>query len=128
MIKIFNREGIYTLYDEWNKLRRYVIPMRLEHKNEYFSLAESDNKLCKDPETKFKRYWINWYDFMGIDTSGFIQTKEEWKKRCNELNIKTWDDFLEKSITHQELPLMLSDFYKTYTNFLDEIDPEEFFY
>lgn len=128
LVKVFNRDGQYTLYDEWKKLTRYVVTMNISHKNMYYNLAKLDNKLCPNPDEKFRKYWTNWYDFLNIDISGFLQTKKEWKDRCIELNIKSWDDYIDITKTHEELPLMMGDLYRDFTNFIDELGLDDYMF
>ena len=65
--------------------------------------------------------WKTWYEFLSIDTSNLIKTKEEWILRCNQLNIKSIADYYENIKINQELPEIPEDFYSGFTNILNEL-------
>lgn len=63
-----------------------------------------------EPEVKFKTLWTNWYDFLGIDTSIFPQTKEEWIQICieNKLNSTNY----KNKCYELNLPVMPEEIYE----------------
>jgi hypothetical protein len=70
------------------------------------------------PEEYFKSkgVWNNWYDFIGVDTKKFIQSKEEWINFCKEKGIKSLDDYYIYCEEYDILPKEPADFYKDFTN------------
>jgi superfamily II DNA or RNA helicase len=71
---------------EFELLRDKVQKLNLKHKKDYYNL---DEEYEKKPDVKYNhRGWLNWYDFLGIDTSKYPASKEFWKKLCTEYNLK----------------------------------------
>ena len=68
-----------------------------------------------------KGVWMNWYDFLGIDTSQFLQNKSLWLKRCRQLSIMTLDDYMQACITDSSLPPHPGDLYQDFTNIANEL-------
>jgi superfamily II DNA or RNA helicase len=105
--------------DEYNYYRDNNKVLGIKSKDEYHKLKDKNSRFyISNPHEYFRTncVWKNWYHFLGYDTSLFIQCKGQWKKRCNELNIKSLDDYNKISNEHIELPINPSDFY---TNFID---------
>ena len=102
---------------EFELLRDKVQKLNLKHKKDYYNL---DEEYEKEPDVKYNhRGWLNWYDFLGIDTSKYPATKEIWKKLCNEYNlkdIKIYDVQCEK----YNLPSMPEELYKDFKSFYEE--------
>jgi hypothetical protein len=86
-----------------------------------------DNRRTGDfidsPETYFKAkgVWGGWYDFMGCDTSKFIQTKEAWINYCNEKNIRSLEDYWAACEVYDVLPKEPAEFYSAFSNILLEL-------
>jgi hypothetical protein len=53
---------------------------------------------------------------MGVDTTKFIQSKQEWINFCKEKGIKSLDDYYIYCEEYDILPKEPSDFYKDFTN------------
>ena len=51
---------------------------------------------------------------MGTDTTKFIQTKDEWKKFCKKLNIKSVGDYEKACELNINLPKYPDEIYKDY--------------
>ena len=78
----------------------------------------------ENPDKYFKEngVWTNWYEFLGLDTTKFIQTKKEWIKFCKEKNAKNVDDYKKLCKEYGDiLPQNPSDFYKGFTNIKNEL-------
>jgi superfamily II DNA or RNA helicase len=116
----FSKKEIYKIMQQFNKENK------ISHKIMYLEKSKK-GILLKKPEEYFGELWINWYDFLNIDTSEFIKDKQTWKKRCIELNIKDYSDYLKKTNKHKELPNMPEEFYYGFTNFEEEIGIDEDF-
>jgi len=95
----------------------------LQSKEEYYKLCEIDKRLSLDPENIYKKegLWNNWYDFLGIDTTKFIQSKQEWINFCKEKNIKKLEDYFIACNMYNNLPKEPADYYKDFTNITSEL-------
>jgi predicted helicase len=80
-----------------------------------------DPDSLKEPDTYFKGkgVWTNWYDFLGVDTSGFIN-KEAWKLFCKG-KVTSSDSYEILCKSHSHLPKEPSLFYPDFTNILNEL-------
>lgn len=100
----------YTIIREYNK------EMNLQNKNEYFERKEEHPKFIDQPEKYFTDYWISWYHFLGIDTSLFPKTKEEFIGKCVSLGLITWNKYKQhKNITLPEEPQQMYPDFKAYS-------------
>jgi superfamily II DNA or RNA helicase len=70
------------------------------------------------PDIYFARFgvWVNWYDYLGVDTSGFIQDKEQWLEYCRLHNITNYKEYYELQKIKKELPVYPEDLYIEFTN------------
>ena len=93
--------------------------------NDYYERQMEHSYFVEDPEQYFSRMgvWFHWYNFLNIDTSAFLPNKEEWKKRCRELGIKTLDQYQLKNKEYPELPENPGDFYPDFSNIPYELNP-----
>jgi superfamily II DNA or RNA helicase len=114
-----------NLVDEWKRLKKYVSTLKLKHKKEYRILCESNDKLVYNPDEIYHKYWNNWYDFLNIDTSNFIQTKTKWKDKCQILGIMNYDQYCSIVPLYPTLPAMPEEVYRNFTNFTDEFGISE---
>jgi hypothetical protein len=114
--------------DEYDDIRCENIHLKIKSKKEYVEKKNNHRNYIDNPETYFKSkcVWENWYDFLGIDTSIFIQTKDEWIKFCNEKNIKSLDDYNSSCDKYNILPREPGDFYKDFTNITNELKFNKF--
>jgi len=91
---------------------------KLNNKLEYKKYAEK-NKLVINPEQKFINYgWINYYDFLGIDTSKYPKTLDELKNICKNHCLDNEDVFIAKCNT-KNLPEMPEEIYRNFSSFYD---------
>ena len=95
--------------------------LNISSKSEY-NLSTYKAGYVNDPENKFGLYWTNWYDFMGYDTSEFIQNKEEWIIECKKNNIKSLEDYKKICENNVKFPINPIEFYQHYTNFNNELN------
>ncbi len=99
--------------DEYNYIKSINKELNITSTNEYITKKDIHKYYIEEPERYFKRkgMWKNWYDFMGVDTSIFIQNKEQWIQFCKEQNIKSADEYYENCKIYEELPLYPDLFY-----------------
>lgn len=110
--------------NEYNYIKSLNKSLNIQSKNDY---NEKWNNLHCDyiskPEEYFKKkgVWINWYDFICIDTSKFVQSKQEWIKICKEKKIMSLKDYDEICKIYKNLPKEPACFYKDFTNIIHEL-------
>ena len=112
--------------DEYNYVKSINKTFKLTAKDDYFNNCDKTNHelFIKEPEKYFRKkgVWTHWYDFLSIDTSNFLQTKDEWKIFCKSINIKTIEQYNEECDKNNNLPKEPELFYNGYTNFNYELD------
>lgn len=101
--------------------------LRLKSRNDYLQSAPRHQYFIKDPETTFKQEWVSWYDFIGLDTSTYLQTKEEFITYCTINSISTCDEYNIHYLTNKnnKLPQDPFQMYPTFTNWDDELNEQE---
>ena len=109
--------------DEYNYVKSINASLNIQSKKEYIERKDSHSNFIDSPEEYFKSkgVWNNWYDFMGGDTTKFIQSKQEWINFCKEKNIKSLDNYYVACEEHNVLPKEPADFYKDFTNIPTEL-------
>jgi hypothetical protein len=114
-----------TELDQWRKLKRKVkylrIALRVNPRQLYNRMSETDDELVSDPDTRFKQYWKGWHDFLGINTIHFLQTKREWIDRCRELDIHTTAEYYNACSIHPELSYMPAELYRDFRSISQEL-------
>jgi predicted helicase len=95
-----------------------------EHYNCYEIRTKLDEDYVENAEAYFKAkgVWTNWYDFLGYDTSVFIQTKKEWLSFCKARHISTVSQYKELCLTHPQLPMDPGEFYIDFSNIYAELN------
>jgi predicted helicase len=109
--------------DEYNYVRSINKTLNIQSKKEYIESEKNHCNYIPMPEEYFKLngVWKDWYDFMGTDTSSFIQSKYDWINFCNNQNIKSLEDYNECCKLYNVLPKEPSDFYQGFTNIMLEL-------
>ena len=84
---------------------------KIKTKSEYKTRINEFNYI-NNPEIKYKNIWINWYDYLGIDTSIFLK-KDEWRIKYKQLKVDNYNDYLYKvsSQNIKDMPLMPDELY-----------------
>lgn len=109
--------------DEFNYVKSINYSLHISSKREYIRMEHRHSNFIHNAEEYFKAkgVWTNWYDFMGVDTMKFIQSKQDWIKFCKEKNVISLDSYYECCEIYQELPKEPADFYRDFTNISNEI-------
>ena len=109
--------------DEYNYVRSINTCLNIQSKTEYVDSKITHINFIDNPEEYFKSngVWDNWYDFMGIDTSKLIQSKEEWISFCKEKGVRTLCGYYMLCDEYDILPKDPGDFYKEFTNIPSEL-------
>jgi len=110
--------------DEYNYVRSINKRLNIQSRKEYFTTKHIHENYIESPEQYFKsnNVWKSWYHFIGLDTSNFIQCKDDWIKFCKTKNIRTEEDYKKVCDKHDFLPKEPNEFYKNFTNILFELD------
>jgi predicted helicase len=109
--------------DEYNYVKSINSSLKIKSKKEYIDSNDGHSNFIDYPEEYFKRkgVWNGWYDFMGFDTTKFIQSKYEWINFCKEKNIKSLDEYFTCCEEYEFLPKEPYDFYSHFTNIANEL-------
>lgn len=109
--------------DEYNYVRSINSSLNIKSKKEYIQCKDNHNHFIDFPEEYFKSkgVWNNWYDFMGVDTTKFIQSKQDWINFCKEKKIKSLNEYYMSCEEHDILPKEPDEFYSHFTNILSEL-------
>ena len=109
--------------DEYNYVRSINSSFNIKSKKDYIQQQEIHSNFIASPEEYFKSkgVWNNWYDFMGVDTTKFIQSKQDWINFCKEKGIKSLDHYYIYCEEYDILPKEPADFYKDFTNIPSEL-------
>jgi predicted helicase len=110
--------------DEYNYIKQINKELNIQNKEEYFLVKDIHNYYIDNPEEYFisKCVWTNWYDFLGVDTAIFIQDKNKWINFCKNKNVKSLDDYYNLCKLYKELPKYPIDFYKDFSNIINELN------
>jgi len=115
--------GLSSLADEYMYVRNTNINMGLKTTMEYkYSIQQDKHEHpISNPENYFFEQWKGWYDYLGIDTSGFLPTKEEWKRFCGIHGIQE-RNYQEQCVLFQQLPKEPHFFYTNFSNISNELN------
>ena len=104
--------------DEYNYVRSINLTLNIQSPKEYIEKRDIHANFIELPEEYFKSrgVWNEWYDFMGVDTLKFIQSKQEWINFCKEKRCKSLDDYNICCDKYDVLPKEPACFYKDFTN------------
>lgn len=126
---ILKENMIFSEYDEFITFKHKCISKGIKDKYEFaekkeeyelFYVDKEGHKTYIDPKEKWEKLFSNWYTFLDIDTSNYLNTKKKWRKYCHKNHI-THDKYLDKCKTHKCLPTMPDELYESFTNIMDEL-------
>ena len=108
---------------EYDMVKSINKSLHLDSKEEYATCAERHSEYIPNAEEYFiqKGVWTNWYDFLGVDTTLFIQTKPELIQFCKTLDIATVACYYKYCKLYNKLPKDPCEFYTTFTNISAEL-------
>jgi predicted helicase len=109
--------------DEFNYIRELNKELDINSKENYIEKRFQHKMYISQPEEYFckKGIWTNWYDFMGYDTSQFIQSKQDWIIFCKKHQVSSITDYENLCDKYKELPKNPGDFYTHFTNIQNEL-------
>ena len=110
--------------DEYNYVRMLNKAMMLCSMEDYINSKEKHKNFIENADDYFKKkgVWCGWYDFLGVETSAFIQSLDAWKIFCKKQNIKSLEEYKNACKDKKELPKDPHNFYREFTNLLNELD------
>ena len=104
--------GLSEEQDEYNYVQQINKNLQIKSKADYILCYSKHQHYIPDPDKYFVEIWINWYDFLCIDTSTFLQSKEEWKKFCKDKGVNNTESYYKLySLYNHILPYEPSEFY-----------------
>jgi superfamily II DNA or RNA helicase len=111
--------------DEYNFVQQINKELNINSKEMYASdeIKNIHKHYIENPDNyfKIKGVWDNWYDFIGIDTSNFIQSKNEWMQFCKDNDVSSSEDYELLNEKNNCLPKNPVDFYGGFTNIKNEL-------
>ena len=109
--------------NEYNYISCINTGLNIQSKKDYVDKKHLHENFIDSPEEYFKAkgVWKDWYDFIGIDTSKFIQTKHDWIRFCKEKNVISINDYSKKCEIYDNLPKDPVYFYKNFSNIPNEL-------
>lgn len=109
--------------NEYNYIKCINTCLNIQSKKEYVDKKHLHENFINSPEEYFKAkgVWKDWYDFIGIDTSKFIQTKHDWIRFCKQKNVISINDYGKKCEIYDNLPKDPVYFYKNFSNIPNEL-------
>jgi hypothetical protein len=80
-----------TLEKEYQLYRELVLTKQFKSVKEY----QDSDMIYNQPNVYFNGVWTNWFDFLNIDTSKWINNLQSWKEYCHEKNITSSSKYYE---------------------------------
>lgn len=68
------------------------------------------------------RIWQGWYHYLGVDTSRYPATKEEWVGYCISSGITNYEEYFEKQKKDSRLPEFPEELYREFSNINTELE------
>lgn len=100
--------------------REFEIVKEMVRLKKFKSVKEYlESDFIKNPNIYFTGVWTDWFDYLGIDTSGWIQTLIEWKKYCLEKNINSSSEYYLN--LDEKLPPEPGYFYPNFKGIYNEL-------
>ena len=79
---------------EFERLKNLIKNKKFKNMKEYEVYAKK-HKLIENPKEKYNKFWLNYCDFLNIDTSKYI-SKEKLKNLCKGNNVKDKLDYYNR--------------------------------
>ena len=109
--------------NEFNYMKQLNKCMKIKSMKEYKNTKDIHEMYIEEPEKYFteKGVWSNVYDFLNIDTTKYMKSKEDWVKYCKTLKIDTLEEYNIKCETDEILPREPVYFYPGFTYITNEL-------
>ena len=115
------------LRGEYEELKNVALQIKEKRAGKKLNLIKCWKKvatkynLVLEPYEKYKIFWTGWYNFYQIDKSKFIQTKNEWKKKCKQIGANM-QNYIENTYKYDDLPQLPNEIYADFSNLKIELD------
>lgn len=128
--KLYVREKLeQTPKLKYNVIKGFNKEYNFQSRHEYMQSEQVHKYFVSKPEVTFKDEWFSWYHFLGIDTSNFPQTKDEFITYCRSNGInnsKEYTAHYNKNNSLQDiLPQDPFQMYNNFTNWSQELSSED---
>jgi len=122
-LRLYTR-SCFNSTPKWNQIYNYH---KEYNKNKFNSVQDFKNNPNKHIDIKPHfpiSVWNGWYDYLNIDCSNFIKSKDEWIKYCNSKNINTVDEYINMCNIDKKLCIEPSYFYhnEDFKGIINELD------
>ena len=109
--------------EEFNYIRQLNKELNIYSKEDYIIKRVQHIMYIPNPEYYFskKNVWTNWYNFLGYNTTQFIQSKQKWINFCKEHKVSSIHDYENLCKIYKELPRNPNEFYTNFTNIQNEL-------
>ena len=108
-----------SLEDEYKYNKDLIKRMKFNSVKEYKDKEFPDK--IENADSHFYKFWVNWFDYLSIDTSKWIKEKYEFIRYCKDNNIKSTTDYYNYIDEHECLPPEPEYFYNNFSNLNDEL-------
>jgi superfamily II DNA or RNA helicase/NADH:ubiquinone oxidoreductase subunit len=108
--------------EKYEVVRNLNTEMGITSKHEYEERKVEHMKYIAAPKAYFRESWVSWYHYLGVDTTGFPQTKADWIRVCKEMDLTSWEEYKPK--TGVVLPTNPGEMYDDYDNWDKEFGIE----
>ena len=100
--------------ERYKQLQAKNKELGVRSKSEYFSRRGEYIHFVEEPRKYFDGHWTCWYDYLGVDCTGYPQTLDIWLDICKTLGFHSWSHY---QTTHDiTLPDDPGQLYETYKN------------
>ena len=110
--------------DEYEYVRSLNRQFGINSQQKYIDMKDKHPHYIENPDIYFPETWRGRYHFWGVDTSRFIQSREEWIRFCREKKVKNVREYESVCNMYPELPFDPASFYKGFSNIYNELQEE----
>ena len=107
---------------EYEDIKAYNKTFNFDSIQSYINSKDINSKYIQNPKEYFGHIFTNWYDFLQVDTTNFIQYKHEWIKFCKEKNVKSLEEYYNLCEIYEQLPKNPVEFYNNFISIGYELD------
>lgn len=117
--RMYVRQSVIT----FDKMKDFNRERKIYCRSDYEGISDEHPHYIANPQEHYRDVWTNWYDFLGVDTSNWPSTKDEWKSVCIERFLTTWTTYSENR--QEDLPPNPTEMYSDFTSWRNEF-PESY--
>jgi superfamily II DNA or RNA helicase len=109
---------------DFDRLKKDVKDNDIVDKDDYRNKAVIFDWV-KNPWEKYKSFWIDFYDFIGKETTNFPKDKTTWLEKCRKYKIDDIKMYPSQCYKYN-LPDMPEEIYKDFSNYENEFNGNSF--